>query len=428
VAFGVMRAITGQGAYANLALSEGLGSAGLEPRDAALVTDVVAGACRALTTLDKVIEAASGRPLKSFQPAIVDLLRLGSYEWFSGRVPAHAAVNTYVDLARDVVGERATGVMNAVMRRVTSSAGDEWVQRLGAADSRAADALTTWHPQWIVNEYISLLGREEALVALRANNEPAPTTLAVRPGFGSVDEYVAAGATRGRWSPYAVTVTGDPSVWLRDGQAVVQDEGSQLVCLALTRVNAPNGDWLDACAGPGGKTSLLAGLQPDGCLVASELHEHRARLVLQAAPTAVVMVADATRPAWAQEHFARVMADVPCTGLGALRRRPDARWRRGPKDVDDLHDLQVRILVASVESTKPGGVVAYVTCSPHRSETIDVVSKAMRKRRAELIDAPALLPEVPSCASTPDGRFLQLWPHRHGTDAMFMALLRVPLD
>ena len=423
-----MRAITGQGAYANLALSEGLADAPLKPQESALVTDVVSGACRALTTLDKLIEAASGRPLKSLQPAIVDLLRLGTYEWFSGRVPAHAVVNTYVDLARDVVGQRATGVMNAVLRRVTATPADEWIDRLVIADPTATDALTTQHPQWIVDEYIGLLGRDEALIALRANNEPAPTTLAVQPGASNVDEYIAAGATKGRWSPYAVTVTGDPSTWLRDGKATVQDEGSQLVCLALTRADAPDGDWLDACAGPGGKTALLAGLLPVGNLVAAELHEHRARMVRQAAPSAIVMVADATRPAWPRAHFTRAIADVPCTGLGALRRRPDARWRRAPGDIDHLHDLQTRILLASIESTKPGGVVAYVTCSPHRRETSDVVAEALRRSPADLIDTPALLPEVPECASSLGPRFMQLWPHRHGTDAMFMALLRVPLD
>jgi len=217
-------------------------------------------------------------------------------------------------------------------------------------------------------------------------------------------------------------------MWLRGGQATVQDEGSQLVCLALKRASAPAGDWLDACAGPGGKTALLAALQGDGCLVASELHEHRARLVRQSCETAIVIVADATHPAWAQSHFARVMADVPCTGLGSLRRRPDARWRRRPADVNDLHDLQVRILVESIQSTKPGGVVAYVTCSPHRRETLDVVTEALQRRPAELVDAPALLPEVPECASTIDDRFVQLWPHRHATDAMFLALIQVPLD
>jgi len=421
VAFGILRAVTGQGAYANLALAAGLAAAGLEPRDAAQVTDIVAGTCRALTTLDPVIVSASGRPLKSLQPAVADLLRLGSFEVFAGRSPSQTIVNAYVELARTMVGERATGVVNAVLRRVATRSLDQWVHHLSAGDQGLADALATWHPRWIADEYMALLGHAEAMEALAANNLPPTTTLAALDG---TDELIAAGATPGRWSPYAVTIAGDPTPWLQGGRAVVQDEGSQLVCLALARADAPPGDWLDACAGPGGKTALLAGLMgsAEGDLVAADIHEHRARLVRGADE---LMVADATKPAWTAAHFARVMADVPCSGLGALRRRPDARWRRSPGDVEDLHELQRRILLAAITSTAPGGVVAYVTCSPHRRETVDVLSEVLPGCGAEMMDAPALLPEVPGCASPIDSRYVQLWPHRHGTDAMFLALLRV---
>jgi len=427
VAFEVMRAITGQGAYANLALAEALATAGLEPRDAAQVTDIVAGTCRAMTSLDAVLEAAGGRPLKSLQPAVVDVLRLGAFEVFAARSPAHAVVNAYVELARAVVAERATGVVNAILRRVSTASLDQWAVRIGGDDQEMVDALATCHPRWIVDEYEVLLGRDEALVALAANNQPPVTTLAVIPGRGDVDEMVAAGAQLGRWSPYAVTVSGDPGRWaqVRDGEAVVQDEGSQLVCLALAGAESPPGDWLDPCAGPGGKTALLSGLRgaDDGLMVASEIHEHRARMVTLAD---VLMVADATQPAWPAGHFAKVMADVPCTGLGALRRRPDARWRRQQGDARDLHETQVRLLLGCIDSTMPGGLVAYVTCSPHRLETVDVVRDAMAQRCVEPVAAPELLPGVAHCESPTDARFVQLWPHRHGTDAMFLALLRVP--
>jgi 16S rRNA (cytosine967-C5)-methyltransferase len=247
-----------------------------------------------------------------------------------------------------------------------------------------------------------------------------------------VQELEADGAEAGRWSPYAATIAGDPGRLpaVRDGRAGVQDEGSQLVALALARAGAEAGPWLDLCAGPGGKSALLAGLagaQGD-LFVASEPAGHRAALVqsaLRGYPadgSRVVLAADGTRPAWKPEAFTRVLADVPCTGLGALRRRPESRWRRTPEAISELHPLQHALLASALRSVRPGGVVAYVTCSPHDDETTVVVEEALAGRDdLELLDAPALLPEVPDAAL---GAFLQLWPHRHGTDAMFLALLR----
>jgi 16S rRNA (cytosine967-C5)-methyltransferase len=213
----------------------------------------------------------------------------------------------------------------------------------------------------------------------------------------------------------------------------VQDEASQLAAIALTRVDAAGGDsrWLDLCAGPGGKARLLAGLagRAGARLVAAELRPHRARLVRSAADgtgAAAVVVADGTRPAWRPGSFDRVIADVPCSGLGALRRRPEARWRRSPDTISGLGGLQRRLLDTALESVRPGGVVAYVTCSPHIAETRDVLADVLPGRGdVEILDAPAVLAEVPGLACPdPDGRFAQFWPHRHGTDAIFLALLR----
>jgi 16S rRNA (cytosine967-C5)-methyltransferase len=209
----------------------------------------------------------------------------------------------------------------------------------------------------------------------------------------------------------------------------VQDEGSQLVAWALTRAQAPTGPWLDLCSGPGGKTALLTGLArgTEGPVVAVEPSAHRAALVAAASrayprrPT--VLQADGTRPAWRPGSFARVLADVPCTGLGALRRRPESRWRREPGDVEQLHGLQRALLASALDAAAVGGVVAYVTCSPHRRETTDVVTETLAERSGvTLLRAADLLPEVSDAAA---GDFLQLWPHRHGTDAMFAAYLRV---
>ena len=216
---------------------------------------------------------------------------------------------------------------------------------------------------------------------------------------------------------------------VRDGRAGVQDEGSQLVALALARaeVDADAGEWLDACAGPGGKAALLDGLAHErgGHLVAVEQHAHRAALVegsFAPGSTSLVLTGDARRAPWGDRLFDRVLVDAPCTGLGALRRRPESRWRRTTADLAALGAIQRDLLRAGIAATRPGGVVAYVTCSPHLAETEFVVSDVLRGRTDVVQeDARPLLPEVTDVG---DGPAVQLWPHRHGTDGMFLAILR----
>jgi 16S rRNA (cytosine967-C5)-methyltransferase len=217
---------------------------------------------------------------------------------------------------------------------------------------------------------------------------------------------------------------------VREGRAGVQDEGSQLMALALVAASleGPSGrddQWLDLCAGPGGKAALLGALAVErgAHLLAAELQPHRARLVARAVgPTAWTVAADGRAPAWPGDRFDRVLLDAPCTGLGALRRRPEARWRRQPTDLPRLGVLQRALLQSALQSVRPGGVVAYVTCSPHIAETRVVVADVTRDRGdVDRLDARPYLAGVPLLGDGPD---VQLWPHRHGTDAMYLALLR----
>ncbi|MFZ1115525.1 MAG: RsmB/NOP family class I SAM-dependent RNA methyltransferase, partial [Propionibacteriaceae bacterium] len=421
-------------AYANLAMPALLRKRRLTGRDAAFATELLAGTCRWQGSYDTIIAAAAGRPLKEFQPAVVDLLRLGAHQILAMRVPTPVAVAAGVDLAAATVGERVTGLVNAVLRRIAERSLDEWLDQLSEGlDDHDRLALRTAHPRWIVDAYAELLDPSELEQALAANNHSPAISLAVRPGLAEVDDLVRVGAEASGYSPFAARWRGDPAelALVRDGRVGVQDEGSQLVTWALTRVDALPGWWLDLCAGPGGKSALLAGLtRLDGSkLLAADLAPHRALLVAAAlrryagdetVPT--VVVADGTRPPWRSNSFTRVLADVPCTGLGALRRRPESRWRRGPADVEQLHPLQLALLAAAIDSAVPGGVVGYVTCSPHRRETSDVLSETLAVRSdVEVIPAAQLLPEVPDAALGP---YLQLWPHRHGTDAMFAGYLR----
>ncbi len=432
VAFDVLRRVSGEDAYANLALAKRLASADLETRDAAFVTELVAGTCRLRGTYDAIIESASGRGLKTMQPAVVDLLRLLAHQALSMTVPARAAVAATVGLARDTVGQRVTGLVNAVGRRIAAHDFQEWVELLSEGlDETDRLAIRTHHPRWIVEALERVLPETEVSRALEADNLAPRPTLVVRPGLAEVKELAPAIPTV--HSPFGAVLDGAPGdlAAVREGRAGVQDEGSQLVCLALSRVKAPNGPWLDLCAGPGGKSALLAGLarQRGEHLVANEVAAHRAELVEQALAvyppgTASVICSDGRDPEPVRQHgpFARIMVDAPCSGLGALRRRPEARWRRTPADLVELVSLQRALLETATGLLAPGGVVAYVTCSPHADETVAIVEAALRSNpHLELLDAAALLPEVPGAAR---GGHVQLWPHRHGTDAMFLALLR----
>ena len=420
-AYRTLRAITADDAYANLALAEH--TAGLSARDAAFATELVAGSCRALGLYDAIIASAGGRPLRTLQPAVIDLLRLGAHQLLELRVPSHAAVAATVELAREVLSQRVTGVVNAILRKISALDADGWAARL-RNERTDAEALLARHPQWIIDAYADLLPASEISALLAANNEPPIPHLVVRPGLAEVSEL---GGRPLRWSPFGAMASGNPAdlAAVHEGRAGVQDEGSQLVAWALTRVEAPAGPWLDLCAGPGGKAALLAGLARDKGerLLASELQPHRAALVSRALarydnPKPIVIAADGARPAWPANRFARVLLDAPCTGLGALRRRPEARWRRRPADLDALVPLQHQLLASAINATAPGGVIAYATCSPHRRETSEIVEAAPG---VEILDAPAVLPTIPDAGRGP---YLQLWPHRHGTDAMFLALLR----
>ncbi|HHU38788.1 MAG TPA: rRNA cytosine-C5-methylase [Propionibacterium sp.] len=408
----ILGAVTQQGAYANLETGRVLAEAGLDARDAGFVTELVSGTCRLLGTYDRILTAASGRDC--FDSSLADALRLGAHQLLSMRVGAHAAINTTVDLAAATVGEKVAGLTNAVLRKVAARDLDGWVEHLGRdEDTLGRLALRTHHPRWIAEAYVDLLG-DEAEEALAANNVPAVPTLVVRPGLATVDELDGEPTAR---SPYGARRPGNPGDLpaVREGRAGVQDEGSQLVALNLADAEAPAGPWLDLCAGPGGKAALLAGLaiEQDASLLAAELQPHRADLVAQALRAydgphrPGVIAADGTRPAWPAASFAKVMADVPCTGLGALRRRPESRWRRSPDDLATLVPLQRRLLATALESVRPGGVVAYVTCSPHRAETTEVVDHVLAARDDVAVESTT-----------------QLWPHRDGTDAMFCTLLR----
>lgn len=458
-ALDVLTAIRDQDAYTNLALAAVLRGRRITGLDAAFATELVSGAVRRQGTYDAILTANLNRPLSKVDPAVLDALRLGAHQILAMRVPSHAAVATTVDLVRDRVGHGPAGFVNAVLRRVAEHDLSGWVRRVApdpTSDPVGFASVAHSHPRWVVDAVADALDSSamtsrnapasaqtnpELEALLTANNAAPRVTLVARPGLCSVEELVAAGGTASTLSPHAVELAGgDPGriAAVAEGRAGVQDEGSQLVALALAKAPVEGRDerWLDMCAGPGGKSALLAGLAGirGARLLASDRLPHRAALVGSATKLMAgsghgglfgVIAADGTRPAWRPGTFDRVLVDAPCSGLGALRRRPEARWRRTPADLEDLVPLQKALLHSALDSVRAGGVVAYVTCSPVLAETSQVVSAVLDVRTDVVLEdaAPLFEPVPPPYDGLLPGT-VQLWPHRHRTDAMFLAVLR----
>lgn len=446
-AFDVLRQVAESDAYANLVLPPLLRERRITGRDAGFATELAYGTLRLRGRHDAVIALAASRPVDKIDPPVLDLLRLGVHQLLAMRVPAHAAVSETVALARTAAGTGASQFVNAVLRKVAAEPVDVWLTRVAdaAPDDVTRLSAVHSHPAWIVRALRQALvsdghdaGELDDLLA--ADNAAPAVTLVARPGLAEQGDVVAAthDARRGRWAPTAVVLPGgDPAdvPGVREGRVGVQDEGSQLVALALAAVEpVREGErWLDLCAGPGGKSALLGAVaaQHGGHLVAVEVQPHRVELVRRstaAVPAGTLTVRQGDgRETGAQEPatYDRVLVDAPCTGLGALRRRPESRWRRSTADLPELGRLQRDLLGSALDAVRPGGLVAYVTCSPHVAETRLVVEDVLRRRDdVEQLDAREAVRAVAGDIPLGEGPAVQLWPHLHGTDAMHLTLLR----
>lgn len=433
VAVRVTGEVRSHDAYANLALPKAISAAKLNPRDAADATDLTYGTARWRGFVDAVLAQCVDRPLDQLDGDVLDVLRVGTYELTVADEPAHV-VNEWVEVAKRLV-RRASGLVNATLRKVAARSRDEWNEHF--RETLSGDELvvaTTSHPAWIVRSFESVLPPTEVAALIEADNTAPRPTLVALPGLASVP----ADATQGQLSPFAFTAPLGPLSdvpGIVEGTVRVQDEGSQIAALLLAAV-APisiGEEWLDLCAGPGGKTALLAALQlpHNAFLVANEPHEHRAELVRNAVRPLREHVRVTSKdgrivgrdnPA----RFDRVLVDAPCSGLGALRRRPESRWRKTEADLETLTLLQEELLLAAVRAVKPGGFIAYVTCSPDPRETVDVIQTVLDEQTAvTVIKTVDVLAEIaPGARQVGRGTAVQFWPHRHGTDAMFIQLLQ----
>lgn len=473
-AFRTLRAVAEDDAYGNLVLPEQIRRLQLNRRDAGLATELAYGALRHQGTWDAVLSHCVDRPLAKIDPPVLDALRLGVHQLLAMRIPDHAAIDQTVGLTRSEIGAGPSGLVNAVLRKVMARDLSAWLETLTrGADDVTRLALEGAHPTWIVRalrQALSVHGRNPAEITalLEADNAAPQVHLVALPGLGELTAALDDGASPSTLVAEAATSAGGDLrrvQEVRDGTVRVQDAGSQLVAHSMVRA-APVGDgekWLDLCAGPGGKATLLAALAAEHAahLTANEVAPHRAELVRQALGVVNpdtwsvrcgdgrrMTAADAGQPA-GEAGFDRILVDAPCTGLGALRRRPEARWRRTPQDLADLTVLQGELLKAAVGALRPGGLLVYATCSPHAAETVVAVDDVLKAYpELTLVDTGAAvrasaLPgaldgeddparvhassraagEQPGSSQSPSTT-VQLWPHVHGTDAMFIAHFR----
>jgi len=437
VALEVLMRVDADDAYANLLLNQLSTSKRLDSRNAALAQELAFGSLRRKNTLEAIINEVSSRPVADLDPGVRAVLQLGVYQLLYTRIPVHAALNESVEQSKAFAGGKASGLVNASLRKVAQNDLDYWMRAILAKATNETErmALKYAHPAWIVTSLKLALnadGRSADLEhLLESDNEPARVNLVALPG--QVDNAILADFEQHVSSPIGyLAPAGNPGEIpaVADGSMRVQDAGSQLVALVAAHGAKTNESWLDLCAGPGGKAVLLAAVAKahDSELTCVEPAPHRAELVRKALAAsglnAKVMQLDGRA---VTGSFDRVLVDAPCTGLGALRRRPEARWRKSPSDLKDLNALQKELIEAAWAALKPGGVLTYSTCSPHPSETTAIVEQALRKfgASAELLNANAILSDIePSLRLNPNRKTAQLWPDRDDTDAMFIAVIR----
>ena len=419
LAFEVLAEVGLQGAYSNLILPKALSESILEANDRAFATELVYGTLRMQGRHDHFISAASDRSLEQIDPKALIVLRLGTHQLKQMRVPSHAAIYESVELAKKVVGKSTASFVNAILRKIDSL---DFEQLSKPTQEYARLALEYSHPEWIVSSYFdSLKNSSDVISLLQANNNPAKPTLIAWPGLAAQGELLEAGALAIATSSVAATFDGNPGdiAAIRERRAGVQDLGSQLVVEKFYDQFKPNLRWLDLCAGPGGKAAYLSALlkRDGGSLLANEISNERAKLVSQVMQHGEVNVCDGRSMPDELGKFDRILLDAPCTGIGALRRRPEVRWRRNLQDLKNLTQLQSELLESATRLLSPGGIIAYVTCSSHQAETKFQI-RSFLKQHSNFTRIP-----VQDERADIDGD-LQLWPHRDGTDAMFLSLLR----
>ena len=427
--FDLLTEVNRKGGYSNLLLPQALFSSNFEVRDKGFVTELLYGTLRMQGRHDYILAQVSDRPLSEVDAGIVDICRMGVHQLFEMRVATHAAVAATVELARKVIGESKASFVNAILRKVGANTLEEWLKPLEqVTDPIERLSIQYSHPEWIVSAYFDLLkDMDRVEQELAANNVPAAPTLVAWPGDSTQADLIELGAVATEYSPYGARFDGAPGSLelIRHRKACVQDEGSQLVAHIFSLATRDGASILDLCAGPGGKAALLAHIAnvQGQDFTANEISEPRAKLVKNVIGKFKVQVGDGREIATLGTTYDGVLADVPCTGLGALRRRPEVRWRRTVQDLRGLLELQRELSDAAISVLNPGGVFGYSTCSPHFSETSGEVIRILKEHpELEQIEISEFLPT--NLHGAVRDKSLSLWTSQHGTDSMFLSLFR----
>ena len=410
-----------------------------DERDRALAAEIALGTLRWRAALDHVIAWAGDRAIDAFDPDVADILRLSAYQVLHlDRVPAAAAVNDAVTLARASGHARAAGAVNAVLRRISRSRSQ--LPLPDASDPRAHLSVTWSHPGWLVDRWLGRYGFDTTLAWARFNNTPAPLTIRANTLITTRDELARALALEGvatrpcSHAPDGLVVeSGSPfrTALAGGGHFLAQDEASQLV--GVFAGLSARGRVADVCAAPGGKTAQLAAAAgPGGMVVAGDVRSRRVRLLRQTLRTARVASAhvvchDVLAGLPYGAVFGTVLVDVPCSSLGTIRRDPDIRWSRREDELPALAGRQLHMLGNAARSVEAGGVLAYATCSSEPEENESVVEAFLAEQPAFTLEDPRTdVPDLPaSLIACLDKRgCLRTEPHRHGLEAFFAARLR----
>lgn len=434
IALHVLYHVDTRKAFADLLLNQALRDGGLEARDAAFATELVNGTLRLRARLDWILDRYVQAGVDALPAWIRNILRLGLYQMlYLDRVPVHAAVDESVKLARIYGHSGTAGLTNAVLRKILREKDALPDPEALIEDPALALAVATSHPQWLVERWVRRLGDVEARALLEAENRPSPVCLRVNPGRTDRETLrrTLAGhgiqAEAGRWSRLSLRVEGNivlPGLPEFDsGLFFVQDESETLVVELLDP--RPGETVLDLCAAPGGKTcQIQEARNSSGRVVAVDVQANRLSRVRENAARMGVggvepVLADGRQPVLG-ESADRVLVDAPCSGLGVLGRRSDARWRKTEVSMRALLPLQADLLAAGAAQVKPGGTLVYSVCSTEPEEGSRQIAAFLAGHPDfESEDVTAFLP--PEVVT--EGALL-LYPHRHGTDGAFAARLR----
>ena len=428
----ILHAVDTRSAFSDRMLDGAHARSGQDPRDQALMHELVKGTLRWRGRLDWVLDRLVHIGLSQVPPWIRNILRMGAYQiLFLERVPAHAAVDESVKLANEYGHPGTAGLVNSVLRRMA-----EEKDALPLPDGDDLESLAAWgsHPLWLSERWLERFGLEATRALMLADNRAVPVGLRVNLLRGTREQLVERLSTEGvtatpaRYSPDLVWIEGNHApgrlAAFKLGFCTAQDESEALV----GRLVAPQAHerMLDLCAAPGGKCTHLAELIGDeGEVWAMERNEARA-VALQATVQrlgthSVHVVQGDGRTYTFPMPFDRVLVDAPCSGLGVLARRADARWRKGPETIDEMPPIQLDLLVAGGRRARPGGVLVYSVCSFEPEETTELVERFLHQNPQFVLESAAgLLPED----VVDENGFMRVYPHVHGCDGAFAARFR----